>query len=330
MLPYSRRLSLATSDYDFTLPDDRIARHPAARRDESRMMVLHRATQTIEHRAFSDFPSYIRSDDLVVLNDTRVIPARAFSDDGKIELLFLEPAGDNAWMCMAKPGRKLRIDAELRVGGVRGKVTAICPDGERIIAFESPVDLDRVGELPLPPYFERKPEDEDSERYQTVYARNRGAVAAPTAGLHFTPEILAKIPHAFLTLHVGAGTFRPVQAEDLTQHRMHFERYAISAETAAAANAAGRIVAIGTTSARVLESIGRPLVAREGKTDIFIYPPYQPRAVDALLTNFHLPKSTLLMLVSAFAGREFILRAYAEAIAGGYRFYSYGDCMLII
>ena len=294
------------------------------------MMVLHRATQTIEHRLFSDFPGYIRRDDLVVLNDTRVIPARAFSDDGKIELLFLEPAGDNAWMCMVKPGRKMRIDAELTVGGVRGKVTAICPDGERIIAFEAPVDLDRVGELPLPPYFDRKPENEDDERYQTVYARNRGAVAAPTAGLHFTPEILTKIPHAFLTLHVGAGTFRPVQVEDITQHRMHFERYAISAETAAAANAASRIIAVGTTSARVLESIGRPLTSREGKTDIFIYPPYQPKAVDALLTNFHLPKSTLLMLVSAFAGREFILRAYAEAIASGYRFYSYGDCMLIL
>lgn len=323
-------MSIATSDYDFILPDDRIARHPAARRDESRMMVLHRATQTIEHRMFGDFPGYIGADDLVVLNDTRVIPARAFSDDGKIELLFLEPAGDNAWMCMVKPGRKMRIGAEVSVGGVRGTVQSICPDGERIITFESSVDLDRVGELPLPPYFDRKPEDDDDERYQTVYARNRGAVAAPTAGLHFTPEILAKIPHAFLTLHVGAGTFRPVQVDDITLHRMHFERYAISEATAAAANAARRIVAVGTTSARVLESIGRPLSAREGRTDIFIYPPYQPRAVDALLTNFHLPKSTLLMLVSALAGREFILRAYAEAIASGYRFYSYGDCMLIL
>ena len=323
-------LSLATSDYDFILPDDRIARHPAARRDESRMMVLHRATGTIEHRTFSDFTGYLRTGDLVVLNDTRVIPARAFSDDGKIELLFLEPAGASAWMCMVKPGRKMRVGAELRVGGVRGTVTSICPDGERIIAFDSAVDLDRVGELPLPPYFERKPEHDDAERYQTVYARNRGAIAAPTAGLHFTPEILARIPHAFLTLHVGAGTFRPVQVDDITQHRMHFERYAISAETAAAANAASRVIAVGTTSARVLESIGRPFTAREGRTDIFIHPPYQPRAVDVLLTNFHLPKSTLLMLISAFAGREFILRAYAEAIASGYRFYSYGDCMLIL
>ena len=323
-------MSLVTSDYDFSLPDDRIARHPAARRDESRMMVLHRETQTIEHRVFGDFPGYLHDGDLVVLNDTRVIPARAFSDDGKIELLFLEPAGAGVWMCMVKPGRKMRVGSQLTVGGVRGTVQSICPDGERIIAFDGTVDLDRVGELPLPPYFDRAPESADDERYQTVYARNRGAVAAPTAGLHFTPDILAKIPHAFLTLHVGAGTFRPVQVDDITRHRMHFERYAISAETAAAANAARRIVAVGTTSARVLESIGRPLIAREGRTDIFIYPPYQPRAVDALLTNFHLPKSTLLMLVSAFAGREFILRAYAEAIASGYRFYSYGDCMLIV
>lgn len=294
------------------------------------MMVLHRASQTIEHRVFGDFSEYVKSDDLVVLNDTRVIPARAFSDDGKIELLFLEPAGGNSWMCMVKPGRKMRIGTELTLGGVHGKVLEICPDGERIIGFDAPVDLERVGELPLPPYFDRKPEDDDGERYQTVYARNSGAVAAPTAGLHFTADILAKVPHAFLTLHVGAGTFRPVQVDDITEHRMHFERYAISAETAAAANAARRIIAVGTTSARVLESIGRPLEAREGKTDIFIFPPYQPRVVDALLTNFHLPKSTLLMLVSAFAGREFILRAYSEAVASGYRFYSYGDCMLII
>jgi len=323
-------LSLATSDYDFTLPDDRIARHPAERRDQSRMMVLHRDTQTIEHRMFADFPAYIRPADLVVLNDTRVIPARAFSDDGKIELLFLEPAGDNAWMCMVKPGRKMRIDATLTLGGVRGRVTALCPEGERIITFDSPIDLDRVGELPLPPYFERKPEAGDDERYQTIYARNRGAIAAPTAGLHFTPEILAKIPHAFLTLHVGAGTFRPVQVEDITQHRMHSERYHLSAETAAAANAAARIIAIGTTTARVLESIGRPLTPREGRTDIFIHPPYQPKAVDALLTNFHLPKSTLLMLVSAFAGRELVMEAYRQAVAERYRFYSYGDCMLLL
>jgi S-adenosylmethionine:tRNA ribosyltransferase-isomerase len=192
------------------------------------------------------------------------------------------------------------------------------------------VDLDAAGELPLPPYFEREVEPEDAERYQTVFARERGAVAAPTAGLHFTPELLARIPHTFLTLHVGAGTFRPVQVDDITAHRMHSERFRVSEAAAAAINAALRVVAVGTTSARVLESCGLPLSVREGSTDIFIHPPYAPQAVGALLTNFHLPKSTLLMLVSAFAGREFVLRAYAQAIKERYRFFSYGDCMLIV
>jgi S-adenosylmethionine:tRNA ribosyltransferase-isomerase len=328
-------LSLLTADYDYPLPDDLIARHPPERREASRMMVLHRASQNIEHRLFPDFPSYLRKGDLVVLNDTRVIPARAFSDDGKIELLFLEhvAATGNIWRCLVKPGRKMRMGAEVRVGGVRGVVTAIEPDGERVIAFDGPVDLEKHGELPLPPYFARRPEAADSERYQTVFAREPGAIAAPTAGLHFTPELLGRLRHVFLTLHVGVGTFRPVQVDDLTQHRMHHERFAVSEATAAAVNAVhppGRVVAIGTTTARVLEALGRPLRPGTGSTDIFIHPPYQPRAVDALLTNFHLPKSTLLMLVSAFAGREFVLRAYAEAIRERYRFYSYGDCMLIV
>jgi S-adenosylmethionine:tRNA ribosyltransferase-isomerase len=209
-------------------------------------------------------------------------------------------------------------------------VEEILPDGERIIAFAGPVDLDAAGELPLPPYFGRAVEPSDSERYQTVFARERGAVAAPTAGLHFTPEILAQVPHTFVTLHVGVGTFRPVQVDDLTRHRMHSERFRIGEESARMINAAQRIVAVGTTTARVLESQGLPITACESSTDIFIHPPYRPRAVGALLTNFHLPKSTLLMLVSAFAGREFVLRAYKEAIAQRYRFYSYGDCMLIL
>jgi S-adenosylmethionine:tRNA ribosyltransferase-isomerase len=347
-------VSLRTADYDYPLPEELIARHPAGRRDASRMMVLHRAGERIEHRMFADFPSFLKSGDLVVLNDTRVIPARAFSDDGKIELLFLEgralspkaphssppalPPDASApsarapylWKCLVKPGRKMRIGALVHVGGVAGVVRGIEPDGERIIEFLGEVDLEKCGELPLPPYFARRPEAEDAERYQTVFAREAGAVAAPTAGLHFTPEILARIPHAFITLHVGVGTFRPVQVDDITQHRMHSERFTISEATAAACNAAERIVAIGTTSARVLESIGRPLRAASGSTDIFIHPPYTPRAVDMLLTNFHLPQSTLLMLVSAFAGREFALRAYEEAIRERYRFYSYGDCMLIV
>jgi S-adenosylmethionine:tRNA ribosyltransferase-isomerase len=323
-------VSLRTSDYDYALPDELIARHPLPRREDSRMMVLHRAGQRIEHRRFVEFPELLRKGDIVVLNDTRVIPARVFSDDGRIELLFLETVRENVWKCLVKPGRKMRMGALVQVRGVSGGVEEICPEGERIIAFQGPVDLDAAGELPLPPYFERDVEPEDAERYQTVFARERGAVAAPTAGLHFTPELLARIPHAFLTLHVGVGTFRPVQVEDITEHRMHSERFRVSAETAAAINAAARVVAVGTTSARVLESRGLPLSACEGSTDIFIHPPYQPRAVGALLTNFHLPKSTLLMLVSAFAGREFVLRAYAEAIRERYRFFSYGDCMLIV
>ena len=321
---------MRTSDYDYPLPDELIARHPLARREDSRMMVLHRAEGRIEHRRFREFPAFLRNGDLVVLNDTRVIPARVFVDDRKIELLFLETVRENVWKCLVKPGRKMRIGATVQVRCVTGVVEEILPDGERLIAFGGPVDLDAAGELPLPPYFAREVEPEDAERYQTVFARERGAVAAPTAGLHFTPEILAKIPHTFVTLHVGVGTFRPVQVEDLTQHRMHAERFRISEESARAINAAQRIVAVGTTATRVLESQGLPVAACESSTDIFIHPPYRPRAVGALLTNFHLPKSTLLMLVSAFAGREFVLRAYAEAIAERYRFYSYGDCMLIL
>lgn len=321
---------MLTSDFDYALPEELIARYPLSRREDSRMMVLHRDGERIEHRQFRDFPTYLHEGDLVVLNDTRVIPARVFSDDGRIELLFLEIVRENVWKCMVKPGRKMRMGATVRVREVEGVVVGIEPDGERLIEFRGPVDLDAAGELPLPPYFARAVEPADAERYQTVYARERGAVAAPTAGLHFTPEILSKVPHTFLTLHVGVGTFRPVQVDDLSQHRMHAERFRISEESARAINAARRLVAIGTTTTRVLESQGLPLTAREGSTDIFIHPPYQPRAVGALLTNFHLPKSTLLMLVSAFAGRDFVLRAYAEAMREGYRFYSYGDCMLIL
>ena len=335
-------MSLLTADYDYALPEELIARHPAPRRDGSRMMVLHRDTQRIEHRSFTDFPSYVGPLDLVVLNDTRVIPARAFSDDGKIELLFLSRVAgtdgsaaqqerpSETWKCLVKPGRKMQLGALVHVGGVPGVVRGIEPDGERIIEFMGEVNLDQHGEIPLPPYFARRPEPEDTERYQTVYAREPGSVAAPTAGLHFTPEILAKVPHTFLTLHVGVGTFRPVQVEDITAHRMHEENYTIGSRAAAACNAAERIIAIGTTTARVLESLGRPLRPGSGSTSIFIHPPYRPRVIGALLTNFHLPKSTLVMLVSALAGREFILRAYEEAIRERYRFYSYGDCMLIL
>lgn len=323
-------MSLRTADYEYTLPDELIARQPLALRADARMMVLHRESERIEHRQFRDFPSFLGDGDLAVLNNTRVIPARVFSDDGRIEFLFLEEVRANVWKCLVKPGRKMRLGTTVEVHGVRGTVLGIEAEGERIIGFEGSIDLETAGEMPTPPYFDRLAEATDSERYQTVFASERGAVAAPTAGLHFTPEILARIPHAFLTLHVGVGTFRPVMVEDLREHRMHSERYAISEVTAEALNCARRRIAVGTTTARVLESCSRPFTAQQGRTDIFIHPPYQPRAADLLLTNFHLPKSTLLMLVSAFAGREFILRAYAEAIAERYRFFSYGDCMLIV
>ena len=222
------------------------------------------------------------------------------------------------------------VGAVISVAGRRGEVRSICPEGERIILFDGKIDLESCGELPLPPYLQRAAESSDRERYQTVFARDPGAVAAPTAGLHFTPSMLAALPHTFITLHVGVGTFRPVQADRLAAHRMHEERYRVSEEAASAINAARKVLAVGTTCARVLETCGRPLSPQSGATGIFIHPPYRFRAVDLLLTNFHLPRSTLLMLVAAFAGRELTLRAYAEAIKAAYRFYSYGDCMLII
>ncbi len=326
-------MSLLTRDYDFTLPEGQIARYPLPNRADSRMLVLHRAQRRIEHRSFRDFPAFLREGDLVVLNNTKVIPARVFSDDGKVELLFLEAAGEKTWKCMVKPGRRMRPGRTVTVGGVEGRVEAVLETGERLVAFAAPVDLEKVGRLPLPPYFQRQCEPGDEERYQTVYATAPGAVAAPTAGLHFTPEILAQTPHAFLTLHVGAGTFKPVKEERITDHVMHRERYSISPAAAAAVAAARRVVAVGTTSMRVLEARARDegsVTPGEGSTDIFIYPGFPFRCVGALLTNFHLPKSTLLMLVSAFAGREFVLEAYAEAIREGYRFYSYGDCMLVV
>lgn len=296
------------------------------------MLVLHRASGKIEHRGFAELLNYLTPGDLAVLNDTKVLPARAFSDDGAIELLVLNPRPDGFWQCLVKPGRKMRIGKTVTAGGCTGEVVAIAEDGSRTIHFNPLPDLEKIGRIPLPPYLGRDAQDEDRERYQTVYAAAPGAVAAPTAGLHFTPDILAKIPHVFLTLHVGAGTFKPVQTEDLTGHLMHSEHFELSAPTAARINAAKSIFAVGTTTVRVLEScaINGKVDAQSGETRIFIHPPYEFQIVDKLLTNFHLPKSTLLMLVSAFATREQILAAYQEAVAEKYRFYSYGDCMLII
>ncbi|PYI91078.1 MAG: tRNA preQ1(34) S-adenosylmethionine ribosyltransferase-isomerase QueA [Verrucomicrobia bacterium] len=327
-------MSLALADYDYPLPEELIATRPLPNRQDSRMMVLHRRAQRIEHRMFAELPEFLQPGDLLVLNNTRVVNARRFSDDGKIEFLFLEKLGPARWKCLVRPGRKMRVGAQTAISGAVVRVKEICPEGERIVSLERDFDPWEGGMVPLPPYLRRQGDAEDFERYQTVYAERPGAVAAPTAGLHFTPQILGPLPHTFITLHVGAGTFQPVKVEDISEHRMHRETFSISASAAAAINAAPRTIAVGTTTLRMLESASRDekghLLAQEGATDIFIHPPAEIRHADVLLTNFHLPRSTLLMLVSAMAGREFLLRAYAEAIRERYRFYSYGDCMLIV
>jgi S-adenosylmethionine:tRNA ribosyltransferase-isomerase len=326
-------VSLALSDYDYPLPEELIATRPLPRREDSRMMVLHRGEQQIEHRQFAELGEFLQEGDLLVLNNTRVVKARRFSDDGKIEFLFLERLGPTRWKTLVRPGRKMRVGAAAVIDGVAARVEEICPDGERIVSLERDIDLWEGGMVPLPPYLRRQGDQADLQRYQTVFAESPGAVAAPTAGLHFTPEILEKLPHTFITLHVGAGTFQPVKVENIAEHRMHREAFSISDFAAASINAAKRIVAVGTTTVRVLESAERrdgEILPQTSGTDIFIHPPMQLRHVDSLLTNFHLPRSTLLMLVSAFAGREFLLEAYAEAIRERYRFYSYGDCMLVL
>ena len=323
---------MRTDDFDFELPSELIAQHPAERRDGARMLVVHRDTGKLEHRWFRDFPEYVSATDLVVLNDTRVVPARFFSPDGRMEVLRLEPGPGDTWRCMVKPGKRFRPGAIIPIGGSLATVCEVCEDGTRWLRFDPPLDPHRDGHLALPPYMDRADDAEDRERYQTVFAAKEGAIAAPTAGLHFTPEVLELVPHTFVTLHVGAGTFLPVKADDVEDHRMHVEHFAVANESAASIRAARRVVAVGTTVVRVLEHLAANGGIREGagETSIFIYPPYSFRRVDALLTNFHLPKSTLLMLVSAFAGRELILQAYHEAIRERFRFYSYGDCMLLI
>lgn len=334
---YSRGMGLRTSDFHYNLPEELIASRPLPERAASRMMVVHYESGRIEHRMFRDFPEYLRPDDLLVLNDTKVIPARVFSDDGKIELLCLDRLSPLEWRCLVKPGRKMREGHTVTVGGTTGSVVEVFDNGDRLIRWEAPIDLDEHGHLALPHYMGREDELADKERYQTVFAREEGAIAAPTAGLHFTPEMLERLPHDFLTLHVGVGTFRPVQVDRPEEHVMHSERYFLSAETSRRVNAADRVVAVGTTVTRVLEHLGKQGAGmrlleedQRGETDIFIYPPHEFRVIGGLLTNFHLPESTLIMLVSAFAGRELVMNAYREAVREKYRFYSYGDCMLLI
>lgn len=350
---------MKVSDFDYDLPPERIAQEPAGDRDGSRMMVLNRAAGTIEHRVFRDLPDYMRAKDLLVVNDTKVIPARLFGKKakpgtgGRVEFLLLEETAPGKWDALMRCRRRPKVGEQVQLG--EGLATAtVLEEGElgRVkIAVESTAPwlevLEEIGQTPLPPYIQRKEitserAEADKIRYQTVFAREPGAVAAPTAGLHFTGEVLGRLSEkgvgkATVTLHVGIGTFRPVSAEDVADHRMDFERWKIAEETARAVENAkrtgGRVVAVGTTSVRTLESAAaRPegFGAGEGRTDLFIYPPYSFKAVDALVTNFHLPKSTLIMMISAFAGREFVMEAYREAIREKYRFYSYGDCMLIV
>ncbi len=326
---------MLTADFDYDLPPELIASRPPERRGDSRMLVVDRAKGTIEHCHFSEFPERVPAEALWVFNDARVVPARFFSDDGRIELLRLDVLADGRWKCMGRPGKRLRVGHEFVIGGVRGRVEEVWQErkGERIVSFDGPIDENVHGHLALPPYMGRGDELIDRERYQTVYAKHGGAIAAPTAGLHFTPEMVAGSDHAFVTLHVGAGTFQPVKVEHPEQHEMHVERFEIGPEAAEKLAYDQPVAAIGTTVVRVLEHCARGplgLAAQRGETDIFIYPPYDFRAIGSLLTNFHLPRSTLLMLVSAFAGKDLIFEAYAKAVESRYRFYSYGDCMLIL
>ncbi|MFT4177614.1 MAG: tRNA preQ1(34) S-adenosylmethionine ribosyltransferase-isomerase QueA [Luteolibacter sp.] len=328
-------MSLKTKDFDYHLPERLIAARPLPERAASRMMVVHKSTGKIEHRMFRDFPEYIRPDDLLVLNDTKVIPARVFSDDGRIELLCLDRPSPTLWRCLVRPGKRMKPGRTVTVGGITGTVVEVYENGDRLVQWDNEIDLDAVGHLALPHYMNREDEAADRDRYQTVFAREEGAIAAPTAGLHFTPEMLAKLHHTFLTLHVGVGTFRPVSADVISDHVMHSERYVVNEVTSRKVNEAARVVAVGTTVTRVLESLRSetPRIApgeHRGETDIFIHPPYRFGVVDALLTNFHLPQSTLIMLVSAFAGKELVSEAYRQAVEREYRFFSYGDCMLLI
>ena len=337
-------LNQKTSDFWYHLPEELIAQTPLQQRDSSRLLAVNRETGAWEHRHFYDILDYLNPGDTLVMNDSRVLPARLLGKrptGGAVEVLLLRDLGDNRWECLVKPGRKMQVghEAVFGDGQLRCTVREVREDGNRVVEFHYEgiflEVLESLGKMPLPPYI--KEELNDQERYQTVYSREVGSAAAPTAGLHWTPELLEKakqkgITLAFVTLHVGLGTFRPVKAETIGEHHMHSELCMISAETAEILNATkargGRIVCVGTTSCRTLESLVNEdgsFEARSKWTEIFIYPGYQFKAMDALITNFHLPESTLVMLVSAFAGREKVLAAYDEAVREGYRFFSFGD-----
>ena len=345
---------MRVSDFAYDLPAELIAQHPLSERDASRMLIVDRSTKTWRDSTFASLPDCLRANDVLVLNNTRVFPARLLGErapsGGAVELLLLREIEPGVWSALARPARRLRTGTQItfREGKLRAEVIESLADGVRLIRFESEKPLnaviDEIGQTPLPPYIKREGEQSssDGERYQTVYAKERGAIAAPTAGLHFTPRILRKIEArgarlAEITLHVGYGTFEPVRVELISEHRVAPEWFSVSDEAAQIMNraraASGRIIAVGTTTARALESSARvdgQMEARSGFAGLTIVPGYRFRAVDALLTNFHLPRSSLLMLVSAFAGRSSIIAAYEHAVRHRYRFYSFGDCMLIL
>jgi S-adenosylmethionine:tRNA ribosyltransferase-isomerase len=325
-------MSLRTADYDYQLPEELIAHYPAERRDESRMMLVERDSARITHLRFHELAELIHPEELVVLNNTKVVPARVRFPDRNAELLLLEQIDPLTWRCLVRPGKSFPLGRTFSIHGHAGRVLEIGDEGDRLIQFDQSVNFDEIGEIPLPPYITRLPEAIDRERYQTVFASKKGAIAAPTAGLHFTPDLLNRIRHEFLTLHVGVGTFKPVKAAQITEHQLHREEFEVTGEAAARIQTAGKVLAVGTTTVRTLETLMHrfgEIQSGKGVTDIFIHPPFRFRRVDSLLTNFHLPKSTLLMLVAAFAGRELILEAYRQAVKDRYRFFSYGDCMLI-
>lgn len=346
---------MKVSDFDYYLPEELIAQKPLKERTAAKMMVINRAERSITTTTFADFPKYLKAGDTMVFNDTKVIPARIYGNkvlpDGsagaRIEALLLEDKPNGHWKCMIRPAKRLKPGAIVQLTTDPNDAYELvekADDGSCSIRFLRPdvlCLLDEVGHIPLPPYIQREDTTDDREDYQTVFADKPGAVAAPTAGLHFTPGILDQlqangVQTTNVTLHVGAGTFKPVQVDDVNDHKMHSERYILSPETADLLNqtrqSGSRICAIGTTSVRTLESSSDEsgVKAGQGETDIFIYPPYQFKSVDMLLTNFHLPQSTLLMLVSALADRDLIMAAYERAVAEKFRFFSYGDCMLII
>ena len=340
------------TDFDYSLPPKFIAQYPAKRRDLAKMMVLHRDTGKIEHKKFSHLPNYFRKNDLFIMNNTKVFPARLFASkdrtDAQVEVFLLRELENDLWEVMVRPARKVRIGNKLMfTRNVYCDVIDNTISGGRVVRFEYDGEdiysiIDRIGQSPLPPYIKRAAEPSDKMRYQTVYADRRGAVAAPTAGLHFTNGLIKRLKDKevkieYTTLHIGLGTFRPVQVEDLNRHQMDSEYFELSPKTALAINEAKKkkrkVVAVGTSAVRSLETVvvsGFQVTSKRGWTDKFIYPPYDFKMVDALITNFHQPKSTLLMMVSAFATRKFIMKAYREAKKHDYRFLSYGDAMLVL